>query len=187
MATPTTRISASAALALAVLAAAAGASDETTRGSREVYVSGGVQSSGTASLVVRYGQAVKDGLEAGVLAGAGGTPASSWYLAGLFAEYSLDLGSRFVPFVGASFDHRSTYGRKVYAKTPSAAATVPPPPDGIWRHAIGAGAEAGLKWFVARNLALSAAVHADVPGDKNTRLRPDMTNWSVALGTRFFF
>ena len=180
-------------LVVAVAVAGIAESAMLEKGTHELYLSGSGDPDGAMSLSARYGRFIAHGLEIGASAGAGIARRSSWLASGVFAEHSFDLGSALVPFIGTSFQYRTTtvQRRRPSGPTDAAAADAEERPEFEEQRLQGflAGASAGAKYFVANNAALSGALHVDVPSDSSLRFNtnPDNVRVNFVVATRFFF
>ncbi len=124
------------------------------------------------ALDAKVGYFVMDGIQVGGLVGVSDNDFTTDWRIGAFAEYNVDLGEPIVPFVGASVGLVRT-----------------DPDVGSSEDTLFLGAEAGAKYFIAENIAVSLSYQflwadEDVFADNGDR---DDTDHSIQLGMRFFF
>jgi len=147
-----------------------------SEGTRELVLEGSYDFESAAGsaldLNVKLGYFVLDGIEVGGLVGVSDDDFSTDWRIGAFAEYNVDLGEPIVPFVGVStgwlrFD----------------------PDVGSSEDTIFLGAEAGAKYFIAENIAISLS-YQFTWADEDVFVEDDKvtdTDHRIVLGMRFFF
>ncbi len=147
-----------------------------SEGTRELAVQGELQfesEAGTAfDFDIKLGQFVAHGVQVGVLGGIADNDFLTAWGAGVFGEYNHDLGTELVPFVGVS----GSYLRV-------------DPDVGSSEDAFVVGAEAGGKYFIAQNIAISLSYLFEWATEDMFFDNGDVedTNHSIQLGMRFFF
>lgn len=167
-------------IAIAVFSLAIGISSYAqmlSQGTMELDISGNFDAKGPAGnqvwTALGFGYYVIDNLE---LAAAGAFIYDDYetgYHPAIDAQYNFNLGYKLVPFIGIN----AGWGIWRYKEVDNA--------DGFVY-----GGEAGLKYFITENLALSAAVDYDLStGDIWTEKDGKMVdnNWGIAWGLRYNF
>jgi hypothetical protein len=149
------------------------------KGTREIDVQGSFDGNMGAGfslfLALGYGYFPVDKLEVCVAAAVMHTDAVTLYAPAVSVQYNFDLGSgnNIVPFVGANIG----WGFMDYH-------------PGVAENGFVYGIEAGVKYFVVKNLAINLSVDRDwatgkLFDDKNANMIDN--NLTVNLGLRFFF
>jgi outer membrane protein W len=115
------------------------------QGTQEIVVEGLFDADGAAGdeldLSLKYGQFIQDNIEVGAFAGFSDNDVVNTYEIGGFGEYNIDLGNELVPYVGAGIGWISLEADDSDADE-----------DGY-----GIYGEVGVKYFLAENVAVSAA------------------------------
>lgn len=144
-------------------------------GTRELTADGEYQFSSEVgralSLNLSLGLFVMDGLQVGLLGGVSDSDLVTMWKGGAFAEYNVDLGHSMIPFVGVQVLY--SYADLETSSEDSAVL----------------GGYAGLKYFIAENIAVSLKYLLEWADDDifyDDREAKD-TNHSVQLGMRFYF
>ena len=158
---------------LALVGASYGASLK--QGTQEIVVQGGYDpqtaSGDFEAISLEYGQFIQDLIEVGVRGNYATDEDVESYGLGAFAEYNFDLGTEVVPYVGAGIGWQNTdinNGQSV---------------DGVEIAGL-----AGVKYFLAENVAISADAEIDWADDEIYPKDEDFddTNFQFNLGMRFF-
>ena len=144
-------------------------------GTKELAVVGNfdpsTESDTNIELGVKAGLFIQDLLEVGGSAGFQDNDTVERWNVGTFAEYNLDLGSDWVPYIGLGLD----FAQVDIGTTDE--------------NALIFGIEGGVKHFIAPNIAISVALELQAatddifPDDGDA----DSTNFDIDLGMRFFF
>ena len=139
-------------------------------GTRELGVSGNLDWTNDTSynLNVTYAWFTQDAWEVGGKVGLSGVEDDYNFSLGLFTEYNFVSESKWVPFVGGSLNW-ATLESDVF--------------DG---DSITVGLNAGIKYFLQSNLALSLSIGADYAFDDVFPEDEDF-NKQINIGTRFYF
>ena len=144
-------------------------------GTRELTVDGEYQFSsevGRAFAVnLGLGLFVMDGFQVGLTTGVSDNDIVTMLKGGLFAEYNIDVGRTVVPFVGT---------RALYSYTDLDEGT---------EDSVLLGGYAGIKYFIAENIAVSLKYLFEWADDDifYDDEEPKDTNASIQLGMRFYF
>lgn len=163
-------------LSLIAVAAVAGTSFGASlkEGTRELVVEGGLDpeaADGTAvALGVKYGVFIQDSVEVGVSGAYADSDDSTVYGAGVFGELNFDSGSSTVPFVGVDASYlNSDIG-------------------GVEDDAVEVTGSAGVKLFVAENVAISVQANYHWASEDIYVNDGDVedTDIDVTVGMRFF-
>ena len=145
-------------------------------GTRELAVSGEwefASEAGTAfDVELKLGQFIMDGVLVGVMGAIADDDWITAWGAGVYGEYHVDMGTALVPFVGVS---------AIYYDVD--------PAEGEGDDAVVVGGAAGVKYFIAENIAITANylyewASEDVFFDDD---EVEDTNHSIQLGMRFYF
>jgi opacity protein-like surface antigen len=165
-------------IALSMIAALACASQAASlkEGTQEIVVNGLFDPSalgGTAwSLGGSYGYFIQDNVEVGgSLALADTEDVGSTYDIAAFAEYNFDQGNEVVPFVGASVAYKYLDLEDVDSD-----------------NAVVGTVSAGVKYFLAENVAIRAAANASIASEDVYADDDDVTDndFNVTLGMAFY-
>lgn len=146
-----------------------------SEGTRELTVDGEYQFSsevGRAFTVnLGLGLFVLDGLQVGLVTGVSDNDIVTLWKGGAFAEYNLDVGRTVIPFLGS---------RALYSYTDLE--------DGA-ENSVLLGGYAGIKYFIAENIAISLKYLFEWADDEIFFDNGDAkdTNASIQLGMRFYF
>ncbi len=151
-------------------------------GTQEFGLDGNVQFGGDViyNLNLSYGYFFKDNWEVGFTAGIQGADTQLGADIGLFTEYNFNLGSKFVPYVGASVALASLStdnGGSLNSSLPDDATSV------------ALGGEVGVKYFLRENIAITGSVDFKwSPDDVFGGVEDASAAASnINIGTRFYF
>lgn len=144
-------------------------------GTRELTLEGEYQFSSqmgrAVSLQLGLGLFVVDGFQVGLIGGLSDDDVVTTLKGGGFAEYNFDIGHIFIPFTGA---------RALYSHTDL---------DVTTEDSVLLGGYAGVKYFIAENIAVSLKYLFEWADDEiffdNGEVKD--TNASIQLGMRFYF
>jgi outer membrane protein W len=164
--------------AFAVFALVAGVSYGASlkQGTQEIVIEGlfdpDSQFDQQIDLGVKYGQFIQDSVEVGVLAGYSDNDLIEAMEFGGFAEYNFDQGTEIVPFVGVAVSWANVDGDDIESED-----------------AVVASGSAGVKYFLAENVAVAADVtYAQASEDIYSEDGGDLEDkdLTVNLGMRFY-
>ena len=162
-------------LGMVLVLASTGYAASLQEGTQEVVVEGlldpttGAGSEFDVSLA--YGQFVQDNIEVGAFAEYADNDAVSAFGLGVFGEYNFDMGTELVPFVGASIGYFNADFD-----------------EGDSLDGINIEGQAGVKYFLAENVAISGAVVLDWATEDIYQDDEDFedTDVTIQVAMRFF-
>jgi hypothetical protein len=180
-------------LAMIFLTAASGFSAPLLQDTSEIAFSGLLDFDSSEGTVTRvsafYGYYVVDYIEVGPKVAFWNDASQTDWSLGVQSEYDIDLGTEFVPFFGVSVEYARVDDDDVPLRVPPEASDGEEFTTTIDQRAIVVAGQAGAKYFITEDVALSAQlefnwatedIYAEENGPQNTETR-------ITVGLRFFY